>query len=347
MYDFAVFIARCEPYHFAHQELKRKGHSIADHVIMIFGSHRKSPDIRNPFAHEREEMVRACSTPEESAKTSFIYARDYPYNDGRWLAEVQHKISQVVEDISGKPMNENHIALVGCYSDESSYYLKLFPQFKLEEHTPKSAVHATEIRNLFFGFPNEDVWQDYVPGGTVQVLNRYKRSSPLYKQLADEYQFIQKYKNDHSFATSKPYPPVFVTTDAVVYQSGHVLLIRRGHEPGKGKLALPGGFLGAKEKIKDSALRELKEETAIGVPMPVLRSSIVESEVFDHPTRELRGRTITHAFFIKLPDGELPHVRAGDDAAKAFWMPVSDLELNGEEFYSDHLHILNRFMSRV
>jgi len=70
---------------------------------------------------------------------------------------------------------------------------------------------------------------------------------------------------------------------------------------------LPGGFLNASTdaSVQSAAIRELKEETGIKVPVAVLNGSIKDSRVFDSIGRSARGRTITHAFKIVLPDGEL------------------------------------------
>lgn len=43
--------------------------------------------------------------------------------------------------------------------------------------------------------------------------------------------------------------------------AGEVLLIKRGVEPGKGKWALPSGFIEVEERPEQTCLRELKEET--------------------------------------------------------------------------------------
>jgi bifunctional NMN adenylyltransferase/nudix hydrolase len=134
-----------------------------------------------------------------------------------------------------------------------------------------------------------------------------------------------------------------VTVDAVVVQSGHILMIRRRAEPGKGLLALPGGFLDAlsDKTLEDAMIRELREETCLKVPTPVLRGNIVETKVFDAIQRSTRGRTITHAFHIKLPNGELPKVKRGSDAASAKWIPIS--KVNPSECYEDHYEIINYF----
>jgi bifunctional NMN adenylyltransferase/nudix hydrolase len=157
-----------------------------------------------------------------------------------------------------------------------------------------------------------------------------------YKNLCAENLFIKDYKKQWE---SSPYPPTFVTVDSLVTQSGHILLIKRKSAPGKGLWAIPGGFIKEDEKIVDSMIRELREETKIRVPAPVLKGSIIKSEVFDDPKRSMRGRTITHAFHIALPPNvELPPVKGSDDADKAVWFPIS--EVYREMMYEDHYDII-------
>jgi bifunctional NMN adenylyltransferase/nudix hydrolase len=109
---------------------------------------------------------------------------------------------------------------------------------------------------------------------------------------------------------------------------------------------MPGGFLNPQERIEDAALRELREETGIKVPEPVLRGSIVARDVFDDPNRSERGRTITHCFLLKLRDDtSLPRVRGMDDADKARWCQISDLK--PQDFFEDHYHILYNMLARI
>jgi bifunctional NMN adenylyltransferase/nudix hydrolase len=123
--------------------------------------------------------------------------------------------------------------------------------------------------------------------------------------------------------------------------------VRRRVHPGKGLLALPGGFLKEDATLEDSMLRELKEETQIKVPAQVLRGSIKTSRAFDYPDRSTRGRTITFAYHIELEpslkDG-LSRVKGGDDAARAFWLPLSALGEKEDEFFEDHIHIIRYFL---
>ena len=161
-----------------------------------------------------------------------------------------------------------------------------------------------------------------------------------YLNLKEEFNYIEKYKQDWK---SAPYPPTFVTVDSVVVQSGHILLIERGGNPGKGLLALPGGFLDQNEKMIDAAIRELREETGLKVPSPVLYGSCKQSHVFDHPLRSSRGRTITQAFYFELknlPEG-LPKVKGSDDARHAAWYPLSKLQ--STSMFEDHYAIIQHF----
>jgi bifunctional NMN adenylyltransferase/nudix hydrolase len=121
-------------------------------------------------------------------------------------------------------------------------------------------------------------------------------------------------------------------------------MIRRRAEPGRGLWALPGGYVNANidKSVEAAMLRELREETQIKVPTPVLRGNIVRSRVFDAIDRSPRGRIITHAFHIQLPDGDLPKIKGSDDADKARWVPIA--EIKSEETFEDHFEIISHFL---
>ena len=46
---------------------------------------------------------------------------------------------------------------------------------------------------------------------------------------------------------------------------GRLLLIKRGHEPGKGLWSIPGGRVEAGESDADALVREVREETGLVV----------------------------------------------------------------------------------
>ena len=57
-------------------------------------------------------------------------------------------------------------------------------------------------------------------------------------------------------------------TGCVFDINGSVVLLVRGHEPGRGKLDLPGGFVDPGEGILEGLLRELREELGWEPPIP-------------------------------------------------------------------------------
>jgi bifunctional NMN adenylyltransferase/nudix hydrolase len=91
-------------------------------------------------------------------------------------------------------------------------------------------------------------------------------------------------------------------------------------------------------------IRELREETRLKVPTGFLEGSIKAMQVFDYPYRSARGRTISHAFLIVLTGDHtgLPKVRGGDDARRAFWVPIGELE--PERMFEDHWHIIRTML---
>jgi bifunctional NMN adenylyltransferase/nudix hydrolase len=127
--------------------------------------------------------------------------------------------------------------------------------------------------------------------------------------------------------------------DAVVRALGHVLLITRGHRPGAGQTALPGGFLEPGESLESGARRELAEETGVA-----LDEAPVREAVFSHPGRSLRARIVTHAFLYEPDWTVLPPVEGKDDAGSARWVRQAELSAMEDRFFEDHFHILDVFL---
>lgn len=209
-----------------------------------------------------------------------------------------------------------------------------------------SGADASQVRDALFsaaeGHPDAALAAlvDELPPSTVEFL-RAGLALPWFAALAPEWQMLQGYRAAWAAA---PYPPVFVTVDAVVRCAGHVLLVKRGHAPGKGLLAAPGGFIEQRETTWQSALRELREETGLALSDDELRRCLKARTVFDHPERSQRGRTITHAHYFDLGERALPAVQGGDDAAEALWLPLADLPTLEARFLDDHFHMLDHFL---
>lgn len=113
---------------------------------------------------------------------------------------------------------------------------------------------------------------------------------------------------------------VVLTVDlAVLAHAGHgwhILLIRRGTEPFRGRWALPGGKVRAEEDAAAAACRELREETGVHVTT----AELAPVSWHTAPARDPRGRYVSLVYAVLLP--ALPCVRGGDDAAEAWWQPL-------------------------
>jgi 8-oxo-dGTP diphosphatase len=131
-----------------------------------------------------------------------------------------------------------------------------------------------------------------------------------------------------------------VTADLVIMtiQDGilKVLLVVRGTEPFKGRLALPGGFLRPGESNMDAAVRELNEETGLDPT----RLSLEQVGSYSEVDRDPRGRVITCAFLAVAPDLPVPKPHLDSDAASASWVPVFGVVDNDSALAFDHSQIL-------
>ena len=103
--------------------------------------------------------------------------------------------------------------------------------------------------------------------------------------------------------------PVIRCVGAVIFdQLGRLLLVKRAHDPGRGKWSLPGGRVEPGETDHMAVVREVREETGLSVT------------VGEHIGRILRpaphGTFEIHDYSCRTSDWSLS---AGDDAADAKW----------------------------
>jgi len=342
-FDTIVYIGRFQPFHNGHKNTILHAATLAKQVIVIIGSANEPRTFKNPFTvDERELMIsKSCLDSNnllpDGAILTIKSIENSQYNDEAWAVSVQTIVDQnsVGDDI----------AIIGHNKDESSYYLQMFPQWPFINEQLVEPLDATQIRNIYFSNANNPNWfKGVLPEPVLKYLGLFAIGD-AYEQICKERKFIEDYKKQYE---NLPYPPIFTTVDAVVIQAGHVLMVKRRAEPGKGLLAFPGGFVDARKdkSLEDAMIRELKEETKIDVPEKVIRGSIEKMKVFDAIERSARGRTITHAYYIYFNNGEyaLPKVKGGDDAEKAFWIPISQVKRS--ETFEDHFDILMHFLGR-
>lgn len=342
--DVAVLIGRFQPFHLGHQSLLRQALSAADHVVLVIGSAFQARTPKNPFTwQERADMIGLALSESERQRLTFLPIRDY-FDEDKWLSAVRASIENIAKKMA--PASRAEVCLIGHFKDATSAYLSHFEGWRLISADRLSPVDASHILDAYFGCQpcaldaSLAALVEAAPATTLDFLRAWA-ALPFYSALTQEWRMLKKYKDAWSAA---PYPPVFVTVDAVVRCADKVLLIKRGQPPGVGLYAVPGGFIEQRETAYQSAVRELREETRLDLLESSMKAALKGNAVFDHPDRSQRGRTITHAFYFDLGSRPLPEVRADDDAQSAEWVNIEMLTQMEDQFHDDHFHMLDHFL---
>jgi len=351
IYDILVFIGRFQPFHLGHQSIVDMALERARRVIVFVGSANSARSIQNPFTYEeRREMIAACYRDQvEQDRLRLRPLNDVLYNDTAWIASVQASVMAEVLAVGNEDagvhlhgLKDFKVGLIGHMKDKSGYYQKMFPEWgSIDVQHTYGTFGSTHVRNDYLR-PSPILPNGICPEPVVDWLHDF-RLTPEFSALVAEKQYIDGYREQWK---SAPYPPVFVTVDAVVVQSGHILLVERGEQPGRGLKALPGGFINQDEPLRAAVIRELREETKIsdqkGEIPPAMLGSFIEdrqTRVFDGPSRSARGRTITHAFMFNCPERtNLFGVSGSDDAKTAAWYELGTLD--PRDFFEDHWAII-------
>ena len=126
---------------------------------------------------------------------------------------------------------------------------------------------------------------------------------------------------------------VYIVALTVIDHTLHALVVRRGIEPFKNHLALPGGFLRDGEQTEEAAARELEEETGLTPP-----GHLEQLRTYGPVGRDPRGPILSVAYLLLAPS--FSPARAGGDAAGALWHPVDGLLAPSSPLAFDHARIL-------
>ena len=111
-----------------------------------------------------------------------------------------------------------------------------------------------------------------------------------------------------------------VGVGAVVWRGDEFLLVRRGKEPRRGEWTIPGGRQDIGETVRETAIREIMEETHVQIEIAGL------VDVIDAINHDQDGRVRFHAtlvdFAARWTGGE---AKAGSDAMGVGWFRLDDL----------------------
>lgn len=118
--------------------------------------------------------------------------------------------------------------------------------------------------------------------------------------------------------------PSSATAAFIINERNELLVERRGKEPAKGTLDLPGGFVDMDETAEEGMAREIKEETGLEIASAEYLFTI--PNIYRYSGIDIH--TLDMFFRCTVAEGAQP--KADDDAAECMWIPLS--EIHTEQF---------------
>ncbi|MBN3036931.1 MAG: NUDIX hydrolase [Candidatus Diapherotrites archaeon] len=119
-----------------------------------------------------------------------------------------------------------------------------------------------------------------------------------------------------------------LAVDAVIVHDGNVLLTKRAIPPFEGMWCLPGGHVGIDETMRQSLVREVREETGLEVVVGDLVG------VYDALDRDPRGRVVAVAFCCDPAGTETV---LNSEVSGFWWCPLAELP---DVMGADHRQVL-------
>jgi ADP-ribose pyrophosphatase YjhB (NUDIX family) len=120
-----------------------------------------------------------------------------------------------------------------------------------------------------------------------------------------------------------------VAVGGVAVVDGALLMVRRGHGPAAGSWSVPGGRVELGETLHEAVVREVAEETGLGV---VVDGFLGWTELVDEPATGTGTGTTDPGHYVILDFGVTPlddpgrrGPIAGDDAAEVLWVPLGEV----------------------
>jgi ADP-ribose pyrophosphatase len=126
--------------------------------------------------------------------------------------------------------------------------------------------------------------------------------------------------------------PIPAACALILDAAGRLLVTRRAHEPGLGKLGLPGGVIEGGETVEEAAARETREEVGLDIPAESFRyftslPNLYLFQGFEWPTIDLFYMAEVESFESVLPDGA--------EVSDWYALPLAEVPLDQFAFTSN------------
>ena len=178
-----------------------------------------------------------------------------------------------------------------------------------------SLTRTAKALNISARKARERIRQMEAADGSQLISNRKGSALKLSEQGARLLDIYENHSSAIEEQVRRRFKNPILTVDGILVLEDGIVLVRRGKEPGKGLLALPGGIVEYGETVEQAVRREFLEET--GLKTEVVRLLGVYSD----PGRDPRGHFISLVFQLRGKGGKL---RGGDDAADALVLPIEE-----------------------
>ena len=123
-------------------------------------------------------------------------------------------------------------------------------------------------------------------------------------------------------------------------REGRLLVTRRAHDPVRGTLDLPGGFVDARESAEEALQREIREE--LNLEITGLRYLFSVSNIYDY--QRVRYHTLDMAFTCEVHD--LAALQTSDEVADVLFLRRAELDVSAFGLASIK-EIITRFRAGV
>ncbi|WP_163120867.1 nicotinate-nicotinamide nucleotide adenylyltransferase [Acinetobacter portensis] len=176
-FDYLVFIGRFQPFHLAHMKTIQIALEHSQNIILALGSAQNERNIKNPFlATEREHMILSNFSKEDQNRIKFVHVIDV-YNDEKWQKLVKSLVADVIND-------SDKVGLIGHFKDDSSYYLKFFPEWEMVElESLEGAMSATPMREAYY---RGEILREAFPEGSIKFLEHFQETE-IYQKLQQKF----------------------------------------------------------------------------------------------------------------------------------------------------------------
>jgi bifunctional NMN adenylyltransferase/nudix hydrolase len=184
----AVIIGRFSPVHRSHiEQLISKGLEY-DRVLILIGSCQGPRTFKNPWTGPERVMmiVQALEDLKYKVKPGqlhFEYLVDYPDDNDAWVKQVEmiatRHCKHPSEFLQIKPNVglASQPTLIGNYKDQSSFYLKLFPEWESKVYKPIECFSATTIRQAMLDNTLDD-YTAYLAPSTLKFIKNWMTQHP-------------------------------------------------------------------------------------------------------------------------------------------------------------------------